>query len=316
MPIRSCFRLKYLFWCLMVQVSSTIIQAQDVVFAPIGAAWYYAPEQLGPPWISDPLKAYFLVEKDTTLLGYDAKVIGCYVNEENQMVRVDSMTKYVATIGDQVYYQVGDEFVLLYDFGAQEGDTIHSKAEAFGLSIGCDSDFSGDVIDFSYVVDSVGMQIIDGEDLRVLYVHSISNSPDPDWVMRQPIIERIGPMSYGGFWWGTGEYCILESGYLRCYVDHEITWRSSYFNDNLPCDYISSSTEIQSSSYILHPNPAFTQVYLPQGAEHIELFDLTGQRMMISKNEYEIDVSTYPSGMYFIRFEMDGELKVSSFIKF
>ncbi len=298
----------------MVQASSITVQGQDV-FAPIGAAWYYAPEQLGPPWISDPLKAYFLVEKDTAMVDYPAKVIGCYINVENQMVRIDSMTKYVATIGDRVYFKVGEEFVLLYDFGAQAGDTIHSKAEAFALSIGCDSDFSGGVIDFSYVVDSVGMQIIDGKDLRVLFVHSLSNSPDPDWVFWGPIIERIGPMNYGGFWWGSGEYCILESGYLRCYVDQEINWRSTYFNDNLPCDYISSSTEIQSSSYVLHPNPANTQVFLPLDAEHVVLFDITGQELPAEIFENEMDISPYPSRMYFIRFEMNGELKVSSFVK-
>jgi hypothetical protein len=299
----------------MVQASSISVQGQDVVFAPIGAAWYYAPEQLGPPWISDPLKAYFLVEKDTAMLGYNAKVIGCYVNEENQMVRIDSMTKYVATIGDHVFYLVGDEFVLLYDFGAQPGDTIHSKAKKFALNIGCDSDFSNGDIEFSYVVDSVGLQSIDGEDLRVLYVHSLSHSPDPDWVFWEPITERIGPIGYGGFWWGKGEYCILESGYLRCYVDHEINWRSTYFNDNLPCDYISSSSEIQSSSYVLHPNPANTQVYLPAGAEHVGVFDIIRQRLLIEKNGNEINVSLYPSGMYFIRFEVDGGLKVSSFVK-
>jgi Secretion system C-terminal sorting domain len=299
----------------VIQVSSITVQAQDAVFAPIGAAWYYAPEQSGPPWISDPLKAYFLVEKDTTMLGYEARVIGCYVNEENQMIRVDSMTKYVATIGDQVYYEVGGEFVLLYDFSAQAGDTIHSKAEAFGLSIGCESDFSEGDIAFSYVVDSVGMQLIDGAELRVLYVHSTDGGLDPNWIFWEPITERMGPIGYGGFWWGKGEYCILESGYLRCYVDQEINWRSPYFNDKLPCDYISATSEIQSSSYILHPNPVMTEVYLPQDAEHIELFDITGQRLLIENNGNEIDVSLYPSGMYFLRFEIHGALKVSSFVK-
>jgi len=315
MPKRSCFRLKYLFWFLIVQASS-ITQGQDVVFAPIGATWSYSQSSSGPPWLTDPLFVQFIVEQDTLIQDYPARVIGCYVNENDQMVRVDSLTKYVATIGDQVYYFVENEFVLLFDFGAQAGDTIHSSVEEFGLSLGCGADFSEGVIEFSYVVDSVGLQTIGGEQLRVLHVHSIYQAPEPDWVFWEPIVERIGPMSFGAFWWGHGEGCILESGYLRCYADHEINWRSPYFyNDNLPCDYISSSTEIQSSSYILHPNPATTHVYLPEGAEQVKLLDVTGQRLLIENSGNGIDVSPYPSGMYFIRFKVDGGLKVSSFVK-
>ncbi|MBP6681021.1 MAG: T9SS type A sorting domain-containing protein [Saprospiraceae bacterium] len=298
-----------------MHASSVTIHAQDIVFAPIGATWSYSSSSFGPPWLSDPLYMQFIVERDTLMSGYDARVIRCYVNENNQMVRVDSLTKYVATIGEQVYYFVENEFVLLYDFGSQPGDTIHSRVEKFALNIGCDSDFSNGDIEFSYVIDSLWLQSIDGEDLRVLNVHSLSHSPEPDWFFWEPILERIGPISYGGLWWGKGEYCIPESGFLRCYVDQEITWRSPYFNDNLPCDYISSSTEIQSSSYIIHPNPAMTQVYLPEGSVQVELFDITGQRLFVENSGIEIDVSAYPPGMYFIRFNLDGELMVSSFVK-
>ena len=250
------------------------------------------------------------------MLGFDAKVVGCYVNQENEMVRLDSLTKYVATVGDKVYYKVKDEFVLLYDFGAQAGDTIHSKVEEYPFEVGCQSDFSQGDIDFSYVVDSVGLQYIDGEELRVLYVHSINNPiPESNWVFWEPIIERIGPIGYGGLWWGKGEYCILESGFLRCYVDPEISWRSSYFPDHLACDYISASTEIKSEVFVIHPNPASTRVYLPQDAEHVALYNLTGHKLPIKNVENEIDVSIYPSGMYFIRFEMEGKIKVASFVK-
>lgn len=315
MQLQFRSRFMFLFFCLMGQLKIITVQAQDVVFAPIGAAWYYNSASSGPPWINAQLSLYFLTEKDTFMLGVDAKVIGCYVNENDQIIRVDELTKYVATIGDQVYYKVEDGFVLLYDFGAQPGDTIHSKVEEFGVDIGCMSDFSQGVIDFSYVVDSVGMQLLDGAELRVLYVHSLNNSPDPDWFFSGPILERIGLRGYAAFWWGRGEACIFEGGSLRCYIDPEISWRSSDFSESLPCDYISATSEIQSSPYILHPNPVITQVYLPQGAEHIELFDTTGERLLIEKSGNEIDVSLYPSGMYFIRFELEGDLKVSSFVK-
>lgn len=315
MKIQSFIRLIWLICCFTLQGKPSNAQLDEPVFAPIGASWYYSSASFGPPWIGAELSVYFLVEKDTFLLGVEARVIGCYVNENNQIMRVDELTKYIATSGDQVYYRVENEFVLLYDFGAQPGDTIHSKVEEFGVDIGCMSDFSQGVIDFRYVVDSVGMQLLDGAELRVLHVHSLSNSPDPDWFFGGAVIERIGIREYAAFWWGRGQGCIFEGGSLRCYVDPEISWRSSDFSESLPCDYISATSQIQAKTYTLHPNPASTHVTLPPGAEHTGLFDITGRRMRVDHFENELDVAPYPAGMYIIRFELDGVVRVSTFIK-
>ncbi len=315
MKFQSIIRSIWLICCFSLPAALSNAQLDGPVFAPIGASWYYSSVSNGPPWIAAELGVYFLVENDTFMLGVEARVIGCYDNVENQIVRIDSLTKYVATIGDKVYYKVEDEFILLYDFGAQPGDTIHSKVEDFEINIGCDSDFSQGVIDFSYIVDSVGTLFFDGEELRVLFVQSLSQSPDPDWVFWDPVIERIGPMGWGGFWWGRGEGCIFEAGYLRCYNDPEITWRSSDFSESLPCDYISATTEIQTKTYTIHPNPASTHIALPPGAKHVGLFDMTGRSMQLSYFDNQVDVATYPAGMYIIRFELDGVGRKATFVK-
>lgn len=110
MKFQSFVRLIWLMCSFTLQVTLSNAQGVEPVFAPIGATWYYSEETYGPPWLTDPLRAFFLVEKDSFLLGYDARVIGCYVNQNNQMIRVDSLTKYVSTIGDKEYYKVEDEF--------------------------------------------------------------------------------------------------------------------------------------------------------------------------------------------------------------
>ncbi len=315
MKFQSIIRSICLICCFTLQGMPGNAQIDEPVFAPIGASWYYSSVSIGPPWIAAELGVYFLVEKDTFMLGVEASVIGCYVNVESQIVRIDSLTKYVATIGDKVYYRVEDEFVLLYDFGALPGDTIHSKVEDFVISIGCGSDFSQGVIDFSYIVDSVGTLFFDGEELRVLFVQSISQSPDPDWVFWEPIVERIGPMGWGGLWWGRGEGCIFEAGYLRCYIDPEITWRSSDFSESLPCGYISATSEIQTKTYTIHPNPASTLIALQPGAKHVGLFDMTGRSMQLSYFDNQVDDATYLAGMYIIRFELDGVGRMATFVK-
>jgi hypothetical protein len=315
MKFHSFIRLICLISCFALQTKPSSAQIDEPVFAPIGATWYYSSPSNGPPWIATALSVYFLVEKDTFMFGVDARVIGCYVNEDNQITRVDSLTKYIATIGDQVYYKVEDEFVLLYDFGAQPGDTIHSKVEEFGVDIGCMSDFSQGVIDFSYVVNFIDVQLIDGVELRVLNAHSLSNDPDPDWNFDGLMIERIGIMGYAMFWWGRGQGCIFEGGSLRCYEDPEISWRSSDFSESLPCDYISATSEIQAKAYIIHPNPASTYITLPTGAEHFELFDMTGRKMEVVHFDNELEVASFPAGMYIILFELDEVVRVATFIK-
>ncbi len=291
-------------------------QAGDTtIFAPLGATWSYNPETWGPPWFSNPLFAYFLVERDTTILGYQARAIGFYVNEENQLVRIDSLTKYVSTLGNKVFYKVGDEFVLLYDFGAQIGDTIHSKVEDFPYSLGCVSGFSEGVIEFSYVVDSIGTTIIDGEELRMLYVHTLDNFPDPNWHFWEPIVERLGYAGWGGFWWGQGGGCILETGYLRCYVDQDIMWRSNYFNNGLPCDYTDVSEIPISSQLNISPNPSKSFVCVPDDARNIAVFNFTGQRLKVDIENSKLDVSRISSGIYLIICEINRKLRTSTFLK-
>ena len=287
--------------------SDTAVIGETTVFAPLGATWYYSGSSFGPPWISDPWYCYFLVEKDTFLLGRNARQIGCYINEGGSE-RIDSLTMYIAVSGDQVFYKVGDEFVLLYDFGAEPGDTIHSKVESSDLSLGCLSSFEDDIIDFSYVIDTVGTQFVNGKELRGQNVTSIYGPSEDNWgFFSDPVIERIGYYGWGGFWWGQGLGCILEAGYLRCYNDSEISWRNSAFNENLPCDYVAINEPAVLEYYKLLPNPTIGLVQLPDAAENITVYSMDGRNISFEQVENSIDLTGSPSGVYVVRFEVEGK---------
>jgi hypothetical protein len=299
----------------LITLDTTTHIADTTIFAPIGATWYYNPASNGPPWLSNPLHSYFVVEKDTVIQGFVAREIGCFVNHQNNLERVDSLTQYVATVGAKVFYKVVDEFVLLYDFGAQVGDTIHSKVESSELSLGCLSVFDEDVLSFSYVIDSLGTTIIDGELLRLQYVHTIDMPSGDNWGwIFEPIIERLGYKGVGGFWWGQGLGCIFEGGFLRCYQDAEISWRSPLFDGSLACDYVTSSVEIPDSYYSIHPNPSTGMIYLPYEANSISVFSLEGKEANYSQSENEIDLSGNPVGLYIVRFEIGKQTYFSKLV--
>jgi|GEM_PF-756745 len=287
------------------------------IFAPIGSAWYYVAPSFGPPWMVVPLYFQFLTEKDTFMLGYHARIIGCYVNVEGQLERRNDLTKYVATVGQKVFYKVGDDFVLLFDFGAQGGDTIHSKVEPFELNLGCSSPDT--IIDFSYVIDSIKVQQFDGGDLLAQYVTSIDQFPGPNWgfgfLDDAPIYERIGYFGLGGFWWGVGgDGCILETGNLRCYVDDQIIWKSSGFNSSLACDYLYSTEVEQEQSNFIFPNPSFGKFTLPGHARLLSVFSLEGKEANYTQSENEIDLSGNPAGLYIVRFEIGKQTYFSKLV--
>jgi hypothetical protein len=286
--------------------SDTSVIGETTVFAPLGATWYYSGPSNGPPWEAEPWYCYFLVEKDTFLLGRNARQIGFYINDGGTE-RIDSLTKYIAVTGDQVFYKVGDEFVLLYDFGAEPGDTIHSKVESSDLSLGCLSNFEEDIIDFSYVIDSVNTQLVDGKELRTQNVTSIDGPQVDDWgFIFEPVVERIGYYGSGGFWWGQGLGCILEAGYLRCYNDLEISWKNPAFDENLPCDYVATNEPKSFEYYQLLPNPTYGLVQLPDGAENISVYSMEGRNISFEKNESTLDLTGSPPGVYVVRFEING----------
>ena len=293
---------------------TTIEVADTTVFAPIGATWYYT-EQSGPPFLEDPLYCMFLSEKDTSMLGYDARVIGCYVNEDGQLVRKNNLTKYVASVDRQVYYKVGDEFVLLYDFSALPGDTIHSKVEPYGLNLGClDVDTT---YNFRYVIDSVDTIEIDGEELIAQHVSSIEESPGPNWGFSEffPIYERIGNWGWTGFWWGMSQDgCILSAGYLRCYVDNEITWRNPQFNLAVSCDYLSTAGIINNHQNILFPNPTTDITSLSGEGKFVAAYSLDGRPAKFRVVEKEMDLSGNAPGIYVVKIEHEGRIYFSKIV--
>jgi len=299
----------------LINVDTTIQTNDTTVFAPIGATWYYSNASFAPPWSTDPLYCLFLVEKDTFMLGYHARVIGCYVNVEGHLERRNELTKYVAAIGQKVFYKVGDEFVLLYDFGAQAGDTIYSKVEPFELSLGCISPDT--IIDFSYVIDSVALHLVDGENLIAQFVSSIHQSPGLNWGFWDfiPIYERLGNWGWGGFWWGTGmDGCILEGGYLKCYIDDQITWHQPGFNESYACDYLYAGDAESEKTIPIFPNPTSGLFTLSEHARVLSIYSLEGKEVNFISMENRIDLSGNPAGLYVVKFEVEKQVYFSKIV--
>lgn len=291
------------------------LQAQDTtVFAPISAVWHY--NSYTNFHGGGPFYFKFVVEKDTIILGENARLLRYYIFENGIFHSNNNLNKYIITDGAKVYYKVENEFVLLYDFTASVGDTIFSRAEYYPVDMGCYPDFQNGGIEYGYIIDSVSIFNVDGIDLKRQYVHVI----DPPgfstpWFFYNPIIERIGANDYGGFWWGQGGGCILEdNGFLRCYIDNDLTFiNTTQFHHD--CDYTATNEIEGAADNQLYPNPVSDIVYLKVKIDLINAYNSSGQKIKTFRNQDQIDVSELQPGIYFLQYQSGNTLYIEKFLK-
>lgn len=93
------------------------------------------------------------------------------------------------------------------------------------------------------------------------------------------------------------------------FIDSKDRLWISFAYDNRPLviqlDYTSATKDIKESTFTMTPNPASDQLKITsvdKNVDMIELFDMRGQKLLNQIPEAgRVDVSTVPSGLYFIR---------------
>jgi hypothetical protein len=302
------------FYILISLYLPLLSKSQDTtIFAPSGSTFYYST------WVQVPYPELltFVSEGDTLLNGIQARILRFYQTEEETLIPVPALDKFVYTSGNKIYYWVEDDFYLLYDFGAKPGDTIQSRVEDFPHSLSCWSNFDEGPFDFSYVIDSVGIMTIDGSDLRTQYVTPVYEGVDNLWIIDNPIVERLGTYAGPGYWWGRGEGCALGGfpGGLRCYIDQDLYFKNPYTFFNLECDYISATEEIEDHYFNIHPNPTNDIINLPLRAKQFYIYDMSGRKFSEGKNVSKISLRSLPSNTYVIHYKIENNWIAEKIIK-
>lgn len=283
------------------------LTAQSPIFAPIGAVWRYNASDdngLGSRHYR------YVVTADTVINGWDARIMQGEIWNGTAFVPSPVMTRYVSTTADQVYHWVDTSFVLLMDFSAQPGDTIHSAVSGiFPFWNNCYNPPS-EREDFYYIIESTGMEEISGVVLRKQQIIQ------PWWEWGDwnilgifggsgKITERIGP-NPSGTWFGGNRTCIQEPpASLRCYTDNEIFFEG--WTDGLPCDTVLSTQTPPSAILSVSPNPFSENIILdiPDSSHQpvqFRLFDSTGRLVVnqeVAAGRSAIPAGNLPIGFYF-----------------
>jgi hypothetical protein len=283
--------LRYLLFIFIFLFITVTNYGQD--FAPIGAKWHYSF-----PEFSSPNQGYIMIEsvKDTIVLGKNAKKLNI-THFPPGSSPTSLQSEIIFSDSNKVYLFVYNQFRLLYDFNANQGDTIF-VIEPY---------YSGNNLDtlIPILVDSTKNEIIGGVSKKVQYITSL----EPSWYFGSKIIKDIGSDNYLLPIFATVD---PSPGPFRCYNDSLLNYQ--LVND---CEEIITSIDEKSKlqeQVIVYPNPSNGSfkfgINAPFQEAKLTIFDITGKVIVeqkITQNNTQLNLLSHPKGMHFYQLLTDGK---------
>jgi uncharacterized protein YlzI (FlbEa/FlbD family) len=272
-------------------------------FAPIGAIWHNSQTT----WINPELITYKTIESlsDTTINGMDCKKL--IEVERFYSDTVNTFIHYMFSANDSVFFYKDNSFHLLYDFGAEAGDTIV-----------LDYYLTSEGTPLLMIIDSTGTIDINGEQRKIQYV----SCGDGIFIeFGGPMIEGIGS-TYFLF----PTYDGTVNGPLRCYQDEVIGLYINYFYSNFGWNYedcnqiITDIVEPGSSNAIVtYPNPSLNRIYIknPNPSSEYRINDINGNLIEQGQLDLsgEISIQDLTKGTYILQLITDNQVIVRKIIK-
>ena len=276
-----------IFTIILIAISLNL-SAQD--FAPVGAKWYYSQATINP---NEHKYKTFESVADTVINSIQCRKIiesGGYTNPHS------SKYHYMFSRNDSVFFYAGGTFNLLYDFGAQPGDTI---VLPYFLTY--------DNSPLKMIIDSVRSININGHS-RIL--QNISCGDGLSVGFGPKVIEGIGA-TYFMF----PSYDMSYDGPLRCYEDAVVgQYKNPLWVGACDTVYFSGIEDYVNESLVsVYPNPfklettlntnfsmkhSIFTVYNSLGQAVKQINNISGQSVVLSRDGL-------PAGMYFIRLTED-----------
>jgi hypothetical protein len=272
-------------------------------FAPIGAIWHYSQTS----WIIPELITYKTIESlsDTTINGKECKKL--IEVERFYSDTVNTFLHYMFSENDSVFFYKDNSFHLLYDFGAEAGDTVV-----------LDYYLTSEETPLLMLIDSTGTIDINGEQRKIQYVSC------GDGIF----IEFGGPMiqGIGSTYFLFPTYDGTVNGPLRCYQDEVIGLYINYFYSNYGWNYedcnqiITDIDEPESSNVtVTYPNPSTNHFFIKNAIPSSEyrINDINGN--LIDQGQLdlsgEISIQDLAKGTYILQLITDNQVTVRKIVK-
>lgn len=275
-------KIKYLTTIYLMSFTFTLL-SQD--FGSVGTQWYYSEHAAGSAPSNSEYLHYSSV-KDTNINGVTThKIIRTYYKHTGKSEQFDPLYVFKKSDTAYLFNFVKSKFQAIYIFNAKQGDTLTFD---FPEKITWTTDTT-----YRLVIDTVETVYIDGIPLKryktkALDLLKFNNNGGY-------FMDRIGGLD----WFFPRPTTIPEAGGpIRCFSDNQID--TSF--QPIACDFriITSVNSINlNDQVILSPNPFQNQLNIQSELpiEKIELYDLTGKKLLIS-NELKLNLTSFNNGVY------------------
>lgn len=242
-------------------------------FAPDGAMWHYDNWQA----ITFYGDGYVLVmnDGDTLIEGRACQRLKIVTYSYDAFLLSNDTIEsfeYVFSKNDSVFNYRFGSFYLLYDFGALPNDTWQVAGNDVCNQAG------------TVFVDSVGVENVNGEQLRWV---SVSSPPaSPVQFSNSKIYEKIGCSGY----MFPEPFCVTDSdigGALRCYSEPDFSYIKEFNTDCDAISFVSVAESQKAELWDVYPTN-FNETLRVRGSKHTEmvefqLLDMSGQIIMRKK---------------------------------
>ena len=273
---------------LTILITILSLQGFSKGWAEVGAIWHYTQRTINPDITS--YKTFESIAEDT-VVGIPCKKIKVIDRHWGDTL---VWHEYMYSENDSVFFYREGNFHLLYDFGAEAGDSILLP---YFWTVNGDSTLL-------MIIDSTSTIDINGEIRKLQYITC------GDGIVVEfgdKVIEGIGN-TYFMFPTYDGEYF----GPLRCYEDNIVGLFISPFHPNNgwnfeDCDQIITGIDEMDGNggLAIYPNPAHSEVLISgfdeNAIEEVSIFTATGQRVLhLQGSDRRVDVSSLQQGMYVV----------------
>lgn len=290
---------------------------------PLGAKWYFniIEEDIYSNTVGWGFSEYEVI-KDTLIDSKTAKIVSKKViTYDNEVFHYDNTI--LMEEGGMVYFFQNNVFYLMYDFNLEIGDTL-----PIVNFFDCDSSKQ-------LVLDSLTNLTIGGNTLKVQHFSGKAYKGGKEEKFNLEIIEKIGykriqqSITFQPKYYCSFEYVFSQIGTpLRCYIDNDLHYKNEWFSyencDSL-IDFTVGIAEKNISSFKVLPNPTrgIIEIDVNSNDQFLELTSLQGQTISQqnllannSENKITLDLTSYPSGVYFLSITTkSGEKKSAKIVK-
>jgi hypothetical protein len=307
---------------------------------PVGAKWYWSNWCINYP----PFCSYYTVEitKDTLIQSklFKKGEYTLYDESNPNGNKILDATILFEENNGKINYLFRDSLYRMYDFNLNVGDTMYTDMTALCNNFITDlMPIKDTVLIAKSKVDSVQTIINNSIPLKRIFLHALQDTTSSNYVkgvITEPgspfsIVEKVGVFDHIGFFGQVTDGPILTGGYygkLRCYSDTGI-----YFNqiNNVRCDtlnhLVNENYLNQNNTVTIFPNPAKNMIHVGLINKYVTsniiisiaiLTDALGNEIKkinsVQLQNFELNISDLPNGIYFIRIVINKESLIKSFI--